>query len=363
MANDTAFGFIGSEHLWAEHITDRMIPTVSRMVEVSAAEYTKVQNALMDEFVEPVTDYQINYQLADGGELQPLEAHGIPRPTRPAGTYTSGFPIRGGGDAYGTDRVSRAEMTVGDLNRIVLNMMSKDARWMRRGVMSALLTNVAYTYTDPKHGAITVLSLANGDTVTYVTNNGASGTDDHFYAQAAVIATASDPFPTWYNELNEHPGNSGPYVAYVATAQKSSVIGLADFEPAGQAQILYGADITRAMMTVNGDMTGSNSGFSAIGNYLGFHNAGIHVVEWPTLPSGYGFVVARGGDKALGMRQYPQAQLQGFFPEPFDYDGNHMGIRFIRYAGFGTLNRVGVLSFRIGNASYAIPTGYDARTI
>jgi hypothetical protein len=33
--------------------------------------------------------------------------------------------------------------------------------------------------------------------------------------------------------------------------------------------------------------------------------------------------------------------------------------RFIRYAGFGAYNRVGALSFRIGNGAYAIPTGYS----
>lgn len=256
-------------------------------------------------------------------------------------------------------------MTVADLNRITLNMMTKDARWMRRSILSALFTNVAYTFTDPQYGALTVQPLAiTSDSVTYVKTNGDAATDEHFYAQAAAIDNSNDPFDDWYTELNEHPNNSGPYVAYIPTNIKNDVMNLANFEPARQGSISYGADITTAAAVVNMDATGQNSALAGLGNnYLGYHNAGVHVVEWSSLPSGYGFAVARGGDPVLGMREHPEGELQGFFAEPFDFDGNHMGIRFLRYAGFGCMNRVGVVSFRIGNGTWAIPSGYDARKI
>lgn len=365
MANDVAWGFIQQEHLFAERITDRIIPTIQTAVLLSAQEHTREMNAMLSELVQRVTDYQLNYQLADGGELQPLDDDGNPRPTRPTGTYTCGFPIRGGGDAYGNNRVSRAKMTVADLNRITLNMMTKDARWMRRFMLSAIFTNVAYTFTDPEHGALTVQPLAiTSDSVTYVKVNGDAATDEHYYAQADAIDSTHDPFDDWYDELNEHPNNSGPYVAYIPTNIKNAVLGLPNFEPARQGQVNYGADITTAAAIVNSDATGQNSPLSGMGNnYLGFHNAGVHVVEWSSLPSGYGVVVARGGDPVLGQREHPEPELQGFFPEPFNLDGNHIGIRFIRYAGFGCMNRVGALAFRIGNGSYAIPSGYDARQI
>lgn len=365
MANDVAFGFIQQEHLFAERITDRIIPTIQTAVLLSAQEHTRELNNMLAELVQRTTEYTLNYQLADGGELQPLDDDGNPRVTRPSGTYTCGFPIRGGGDAYGTNRVSRAKMTVADLNRITLNMMTKDARWMRRFVLSALFTDVAYTFTDPEHGDITVQPLAiTSDGVTYVRVNGDASTDEHHYAQASAIDSTHDPFPTWYTELNEHPNNSGPYVAYIPTNLKQAVIDLPDFEPARQGQIMYGADITTSGVSVNSDQTGQNSPIAGLGNnYLGYHNSGVHAVEWSSLPDSYGIVTARGGDPVLGMREHNEPELKGFFPEPFDFDGNHMGIRFIRYAGFGTMNRVGALAFRIGNGSYAIPTGYDARKI
>ena len=60
------------------------------------------------------------------------------------------------------------------------------------------------------------------------------------------------------------------------------------------------------------------------------------------------------------MRQYPSTALQGLFTENHSPDGNLHESRFIRYAGFGARNRIAALVYRIGNGSYAIPTGYTA---
>ena len=365
-ANEVAYGFIGQEHLFAERIINVPVETVQTAVMLSLEMHNREINALMDGLVERTSEYQINYQLAAAGELQPLDEDGNPRPTQPKGTYTVAFPIRGGGDAYGTNRVSRAKATVADMNRWTWNMLTRDARWIRRFILSAIFTNAAYTYVDKEHGSITVQPLAlTSDGVTYVRNTGTAATDEHFYAQAAAISNSADPFPTWYTELNEHPNNMGPYVAYVPTNQVSAVKTLADFHPADDANLIMGADVTRAAIAANVDSPVSDSPFNRFGNkYLGYHDAGVHVVQWDSLPDNYGFVEARGADPVLGMREYPEAELQGFFPEFFDMDGNHMGVRFIRFAGFGVMNRVGALAYRIGNSTYsAPPTGYDARAI
>ena len=365
MANNIAYGFYRIEHLFAERITDRMIPTVQEAVRLSAQIHSQTLDEMLAELVTPTTQYQINYQLAGAGELQPLDDAGNPLPTRPTGTYTVAFPIRGGGDAFGMDPISRAKATVADFNRITWDTQVKDARWMRRGILSALYTNVAYTFADEEHGNITVQPLAlTSDGVTYVRNSGDASTDEHFYAQAAAISNAADPFPTWYTELNEHPNNQGPYVAYIPDNLVSAVMGLASFHPADDPNITFGADVTRAARMVDPDMTARNTEFAGFGDkYLGYHEAGVHVVSWSALPSNYPIIVARGGDPVLGMRQHAEPELQGFFAEPFNVDGNHMGIRFLRYAGFGVMNRVGAIAARIGNETYAIPAGFDARVI
>ena len=88
--------------------------------------------------------------------------------------------------------------------------------------------------------------------------------------------------------------------------------------------------------------------------------SGVWVVETPIIPSTYIIAVSTGGGAPLRMREYAAPELQGLFLENHSPDGNQMVSRFIRYAGFGVRNRVAALVYRIGNASYAIPSGYDA---
>jgi hypothetical protein len=83
-------------------------------------------------------------------------------------------------------------------------------------------------------------------------------------------------------------------------------------------------------------------------------------VEWKRLPDSYIVSVATGADPVVGMREHPETELQGLFPEFQNVDGNRQLYKFIRYAGFGVLNRVGACVMRIGNGSYAIPSGYTA---
>ena len=87
---------------------------------------------------------------------------------------------------------------------------------------------------------------------------------------------------------------------------------------------------------------------------------GVWIVEWSFLPATHIITVARGAEKkALRMREYPAAALQGLIQENHSPDGNLFERRFIRYAGFGAFNRVGALVFEPSQAGvYTIPTGY-----
>ena len=85
----------------------------------------------------------------------------------------------------------------------------------------------------------------------------------------------------------------------------------------------------------------------------------VWIIEWSSLPSGYGLAVARGArSKALKMRQYAAGALQGLFTENHSPDGNLLEMRYLRYAGFGAYNRVGALPFYIGGGAYVIPSGF-----
>lgn len=350
MANLTSYGFVGYEHLADERIADGNVRVVNDAIVASLAEHNRVVNAALDELVERTTEYSTRYKLPGGGTLQPLDDLGNPVVVRAEGYYDVAFPIQGGATAWGDNRVSRALMTVAEADRYTFDALLKDADWMRRHILAALLDNTSWSFEDKAKGALTVQPLANDDAVTFLRRSGQTATDNHYYAQADAISDAANPFETFYDELNEHPENAGPYVAYVATNLKASIRGLGDFVDEKNEDVDPGALAPSLLTRVDRGM-GSR--------VLGYVN-GIYVVEWELMPSNYGVVVARGArTKPLRMREYPAAALQGFFPENFSPDGNLVERRMIRYAGFGAYNRVGAMSFRIGNASYAVPADYS----
>jgi hypothetical protein len=357
MANNTVtYGFVGLEHLWDQRVTEVGARVVYEAIAESAAEHTRQLNALLAGFVERTDAHLIKYNLPGSGTLQPLDEYGNPRTSRPSGSYQVAFPIQGGGDAWGANRVARAHLTVEEANRHTLDALRRDADWMRRHMLAAIFDNSSWTYDDPAYDNLTIQPLANGDTVTYTRNGGAVETDDHYLAQASSIDDSNNPFDDIYDELVEHPSNRGPIVAYVPTNLKASIEALTVFTEISDPDIRYGLGVD----TIEGDPDLFNDEIRGFGDEVMGKANRVWIVEWRALPDSYIIAHARGATPPLGMREYEPAELQGFFPEEHSPDGNLLEMRMIRYAGFGAMNRVAALAYRIGNGSYAVPTGYDA---
>ena len=345
----TTFGFIGLEDLADERVVDGNVRVVNDAIAASLAEHNRQVAAALMELVERTTEYTARVRLGSSGTLQPADEWANPKPVKTAGHYDVAFPIQGGMTAWGDNRISRALMTVAEADKQTDGMLQRDADWMKRHILAAIFDNTSLTFADEEKGNLTVQPMANNDAVTFPLANGTFATDNHYYAQAAAIADAANPFPTWKRELSEHPGNAGPLVAYVPTNQASAIQNLANFREVEDADIDPGANAARLTRVVD-------RGF---GDELLGKVDGVFVVEWSFLPDNYGIVVARGAaGKALRMREYPAASLQGFFIENHSPDGNLNEYRYFRYAGFGAYNRTAALAFRIGDAAYAIPSGY-----
>lgn len=353
MANTTAYGFLSLEDLFADRVEQVGVQVVNDAVIESMAEHTREINALMSALVERTTIPKRRYMLTGAGSLQPLDQYGNPLPVQPSGKYDVAFPIQGAGTAWGDNRITRALMTVADANRFTLDAQARDADWMARHILAAIFTNTTWTYEDDNDeiGTLTIQPLANADAVTYVRRGGTSSTDTHYLAQANAIGNGADnPFPIIETELSEHPSNTGDIVAYVPTALVSTIQALSTFIPVSDEKVTPGsgtAVLTGAIAQGFGD------------KILG-RDSGVDIVEWKRLPSTHMIALATGAPPVLGMREYAAASLQGLFPEFQDVDGNRHLNKLIRYAGFGVQNRVGALVYRIGNAAYAIPTGYTA---
>jgi hypothetical protein len=347
--NILAYGFINLENQLTQRVTQVSVPTIFTAVQESAAEHNRQLTGLLASLVELTTEYKEHFALPVSGTLQPLDENGVPLPVKFGPGYDVAYPIQGGGFAWGTNRVTRAKMTVQEANTMTISALMADVDWMRRHMLAALFYPTAWTFKDQEHGDLTIQPLANADTVLYPRVGGASATDTHYLAQAAVIADAANPFPTIYAELKEHPSNAGDVVVYVPTNLVASITGLTDFVPVRDPSVIPAAADAQLVASID-------RGFGD--EVLGKVNK-CWIVEWRALPDNY-MIAHCQGSPVLKMREHKEGDLQGLNPENFSPNGNYLQTSMIRYAGFGVVNRVAALVYRIGDAAYAAPTGYTA---
>jgi hypothetical protein len=352
MANLSSYGFWKLQDMAAQRVTTVGVETVNDAVIQSVNLAQQELAFAMSKFVDVVDWYQKNYWLPTAGKAQPLDEHGNPKPRVPAGNYNIALPIRGWGDAWGDNRVTRALMTVEEADRFTAMVINADVEAMLGHMLAALYTNVTYVFDDKLYASnLTIQPLANGDTVTYLRKSGVMATDNHYLGQANAIGNGADnPYPVLYTELFEHPSNAGPFVAYIPDDLVATTKALATFHEIEDPDIRKGADSD--VLVGNFD-----PGF---GELIGKAD-NMWIVNWSRLPSTRILAIAQGAvDKPLAMRQYPSPELQGYFPEFQDVDGNRHLNKFIRYAGFGAQNRVAAALMEISDATYDIPTGYQA---
>lgn len=363
MANTTAYGFYQAKDFFAMRAIDYGFQTITTMVEESVALYNRQLEALKAMMVEQTFDYKLRVTLPGGGFMQPIDDDGNPKPVKSGGSYDVAYPMRMYGTAWGTNRISRAKMTVADANQITLDALARDMRTQERRMLAALFTNVSWTFTDDKYGALTIQPLAlTADGVTYLGGDGTMATAQHYVAQANAISNTDDPYATLFALLDRPASNVGDKVAFIPTNLVATTVALAKYYPAADQNIQYGSGVSVARAPIEKDNPITNSPLISWGDrLLGYHADGIWLVEKKSLPSSYIVSIVDGTMPVLAERIEPEAELQGLFPEYHDIDGNHEVNRLIRRNGYAVKNRVGAAIMRVGNGTYAIPTGYDTR--
>lgn len=345
------FGFVGLEHLMNQRVSSENIEVVRDAITKTLEEHQRQVGEMVSTLAAQTVEYSANFRQGFGGTMQPLDDQGNPLPVKGGSSYTVAFPIKGAGTAWGTNRVSRAFMTVEEANENTYSALKQDADWLKRHMLGALLDNTSYVFPDPDKGNLTVQPLANGDTAKFTRNNGTEAVDNHYSAQAAAIGDATNPFPAIYTELTEHPENDGAtIVAYVASNLIDDIEALGTFVEVPDPDVVAG----------NSASVLSGSIERGFGDEVLGKAGKVWVVEWSTLPDDYILGVAVGATPALKMREYDVPALQGLIEENNSPDGNLEEYRLIRYAGFGAYNRVGacVVQVEAGDTTYDIPSGY-----
>lgn len=353
MANQVLYGFHNLKDLMTQRVSTIDTTVINTAIQDTLTEHNRQMDALLSLFVKRTTMGSARFVSPAVRRLQPLDEAGRARPTKRAGYYDVGFPLLMAGDAWGADYVTRQKMTVQEVNDNLAASLSADFRWMRDHILAALFDNVGWTFGDPLLGNLAVKGLANADSVQYLLQSGgdSGATSQHYLAQAAAIADATNPYPTIYSLLLSHPENSGNVIALIPTALKATTEALAVFAEAdSDPDITLGSGSSR--------LTGTLSE-SVPGTVIGKAN-NVWIVEWPSLPATHIIAVATDGEPPLAMREDEEAQLRGYRAVAERNDYPWWEAQYMRRAGFGAWNRVGAVVQRVGNAAYAIPTGYTS---
>lgn len=356
MPQATNYGPIGVEQWMIDQITG--VTDVERrdIITQWATDYNANVDATLALLTEMTVQYQELVEIpGTAGSMQPVDDKGVPHPSFPSGSYTQAWPLQGGMTAWATNIVTRAKMTPAQVARVSLEAFQRIENWKLRHLFSALFTNVSYTFKDKAKGNLTVRPLAiTADGIVYPFTNGTLGTDEHYLAQAAAIANATDPFPIIQAELAEHPSNrvsaQNPIISFVPTNLVSAIQALTAFTPVSPWHI-NPAPTERTLATTE---------VGGPGVLIGAHSSNVLIKQLTSLPDNYIVSVATGGGKAVRRRVEPEADLQDVITKQFSPDGNQEDTRFYLYEGYGPYDRVSACVYRIGNAAYAIPTGYTA---
>jgi hypothetical protein len=346
-------GFSNLKDVVNNRVIGDLIPEVTEAYDRTLEEHNTVTNQMLDLFCTPTTLHKVKYKSPVAARLMGLDEHGRARKAKGAGSYDLGFPIYQAGLAIGDTRIAMIKNTVKDVNDKLAMLLDADKRWLRDMIFAALLDNAGYTFGDDEYGDIAVKAIANGDSQEYLIRAGSEAGEtgvNHFRAQAATLADASNPFPTIYRDLTKRPENvGGNVITFIPTNLEDEATGLATFMEESDPDITLGVNTDRLTGTLNASVPGEVLG-KADRNWI---------VRWDALPDNYTISISTGGDRPLAMRQHAEAELQGFNRVRAKDDSPYFESEFQRHAGFGAWNRVSAIITRFGNASYAVPTGLN----
>ncbi len=354
MANTLLYGFHSLADVLGQRVTEVGVEEVGRAITESVAVHNQVVRDLFNLFVEPTTEFKTRYKTPNVVSLQPLDEYGRARQIQVAGYYEVSYPIQSAGLAWGRTRMATLFMTVEEANRVLTTILDADLRWMRNHLLAALLGNADWNFDDEAHGTLAVKPLANADATSYLLRNGGEtgSTDSHYFAQAAGIADASNPYQVAADSLREHPGNDGEVVHLIAPNLEASTKALVSFIDKADPNV---------EQAVTGDRLIGSVGVNVPGELLGYDQASRSwVFKWSVLPDDYLVSTMTRAEKPLRMRQHALPELQGFHPVAERADHPFWEQQYERHAGFGAWNRVGAAVTRVGNAAYAIPAGYES---
>jgi hypothetical protein len=338
-----------------------------QLVYTTAQQYVEMANQqMMDAWnllVEPTPTsiYKERYKLAMTGRMQKVSELGTGAPVTVTGSWDVAYELHNFHEPTAISDVDFAYMTPQELQLHVDGILTRARNAKRHEALYHLFNNAQKTFTDKRHGALTIEPLANGDAVLYppVEGTDSEATEDHYLGSsytAANITDTDNPYKTIADDLIEHGMNETndiPVAFLINSAQVTVTSALTNFIPYIPPAIASGADTDNVMMPPR----------SIPGKIIGYMLGYGWVSVWNWIPANYIVGVNMTVPQPYRMRIDPPDTGLGtgmvvLLPEErngvITFDSWRM--RF----GLGGANRLSAVVMDLSNtdSDYDIPTAY-----
>jgi hypothetical protein len=325
-------------------------------IQVLLAQHNADLNAAKGILVEGTTsEFKWRYKLPGGGYLQRRGGLARVAAVKGKGHWDVALPLEDFGAGLIEDEISLAYMSIKELDRHLDTIMQQDINTIRREMLIALFNNTTWSFNDDIQGTLSVVPLANGDSVVYppVIGSETGATDSHYLAAGyleSAIADAHNPFKTIRAELEEHfgkPTGGSSIVTFHNSSATEEIYGLTDFDEVDQKDLVPGVNVDRVI----------NVPTNMPGRVLGKVD-GVWAVEWDFIPSDYSLSIDMNVPKPLFERiDAPETGLGSGLQlvaksEVYPFTDAQYRHRF----GFGVGNRLNGVVVHYTAGSFTIPT-------
>lgn len=315
-------------------------------------------------FVQETTEaFKERYYLPGGGTLEELGFDDAPMgEVKRGGSWDVAYPIRNFGAALSYTEVALGYLTVGQYEAAVQTVLNQNNNTLFNLILRAIFKNTNTTFTDPIHGALTCVPLANGDAVLYPPPYGttAEATQNFYlapgYAESGISDT-NNPFLLAKNTLEPLYGfpEGGSPIAVLCNGSAVPYARLLNtFDEVPARNVQPGDNVT---VPINA----ASSLIPAGGRLVGTCE-GCDVVEWPRIPSGWMIALHLMAPKPLKRRVDPgnTGLSSGLQTVTRTLEFPFQTGRWKHRLGFGVGNRIGAVAIALnGTATYTIPTAYQ----
>jgi hypothetical protein len=307
-------------------------------------------------------NFKERYRLSGTGFLQEegFDPTGPSGTVKATGSYDVTYPLKGYGASMGWTDITLGYMTLAEFEMHVQTVINMNNNTVFRDVLYAIFNNAPPAYLDPIRGSLTLVPLANGDSVVYppVFGSTTEATENLYlapnYAESGISAT-NNPFVQARDKLETHwgyPQGGSTIFSLVNNTATQYIRLLPGFDEYPNEFVSYGDNVSLG----NRNLPRAPAG----GRFVGTVD-GVAICEWPRIPTGWIVTIHADAPPPLKRRVDPADTgiPRGLNVRTRTMDSPLSTTSWRNRYGFGVANRLSVVVTALNStSSYSIPTAY-----